>query len=36
MTRSISIMRRRVDKLGVSEPDVRTQGTDEIVIDLPA
>ena len=35
MTRSISIMRRRVDKLGVSEPDVRTQGTDEIVIDLP-
>jgi protein-export membrane protein, SecD/SecF family/protein-export membrane protein SecF/protein-export membrane protein SecD len=35
MTRSISIMRKRVDKLGVSEPDVRTQGTDEIVIDLP-
>jgi SecD/SecF fusion protein len=35
MARSISIMRKRVDKLGVNEPDVRTQGTNEIVIDLP-
>jgi SecD/SecF fusion protein len=35
MSRSISIMRKRVDKLGVSEPDIRQQGTDEIVIDLP-
>jgi preprotein translocase subunit SecD len=32
MSRSISIMRKRVDKLGVSEPDIRQQGTDEIVI----
>jgi SecD/SecF fusion protein len=35
MNRSISIMRKRVDKLGVAEPDVRTQGTNQIVIDLP-
>ncbi|HEY5479382.1 MAG TPA: protein translocase subunit SecD [Gaiellaceae bacterium] len=35
MNRSLSIMRKRVDKLGVSEPDIRRQGTDEIVIDLP-
>lgn len=35
MVRSLSIMRRRVDKLGVSEPDIRRQGTDQIVIDLP-
>jgi SecD/SecF fusion protein len=35
MSHSISIMRKRVDKLGVAEPDVRTQGTNQIVIDLP-
>ncbi len=35
MSRSVDIMRRRVDKLGVAEPDIRTQGSDEIVIDLP-
>jgi len=35
MNRSVSIMRKRVDKLGVAEPDVRTQGTSQIVIDLP-
>jgi SecD/SecF fusion protein len=35
MSRSISIMRKRVDKLGVAEPDIRTQGSNEIVIDLP-
>jgi len=35
MSRSVSIMRKRVDKLGVAEPDIRTQGTDEIVVDLP-
>ncbi|MHB8060123.1 MAG: protein translocase subunit SecD, partial [Gaiellaceae bacterium] len=35
MTRSVGIMRKRVDKLGVAEPDVRTQGTNQIVIDLP-
>jgi SecD/SecF fusion protein len=35
MSRSVDIMRKRVDKLGVAEPDIRTQGSDEIVIDLP-
>jgi len=35
MTRSVEIMRRRVDKLGVAEPDIRTQGSNQIVIDLP-
>jgi SecD/SecF fusion protein len=29
-----NIMRNRVDKLGVSEPEVRKQGTDQIVIQL--
>jgi SecD/SecF fusion protein len=29
-----NIMRNRVDKLGVSEPEVRRQGTDQIVIQL--
>jgi SecD/SecF fusion protein len=36
MNRSIDIMRNRVDKLGVSEPEIRKQGTDQIVIQLPA
>jgi SecD/SecF fusion protein len=35
LERSVEIMRSRVDKLGVSEPDVRTQGDDQIVIQLP-
>jgi len=35
MSRSVDIMRKRVDKLGVAEPDIRTQGSNEIVIDLP-
>jgi SecD/SecF fusion protein len=34
MSRSLSIMRNRVDKLGVSEPDIRLQGTNQIVIAL--
>jgi SecD/SecF fusion protein len=34
LDRSVSIMRSRVDKLGVSEPDVRKQGSDQIVIQL--
>jgi SecD/SecF fusion protein len=33
--RSISIMRNRVDKLGVSEPEIRKQGSNQIVIELP-
>ncbi len=32
--RSISIMRDRIDKLGVSEPEIRKQGSDQIVIEL--
>jgi len=35
IARSVSIIRKRVDKLGVAEPDIRTQGTDQIVVDLP-
>ncbi|HVD26185.1 MAG TPA: protein translocase subunit SecD [Gaiellaceae bacterium] len=35
ITRSVEIMRARVDKLGVSEPEIRKQGNDQIVIQLP-
>jgi SecD/SecF fusion protein len=35
LDRSVEIMRSRVDKLGVSEPEIRTQGDDQIVIQLP-
>jgi SecD/SecF fusion protein len=35
LSRSVDIMRNRVDKLGVSEPEIRTQGDDQIVIQLP-
>src|SRR6187551_1063800 len=35
LDRSVQIMRNRVDKLGVSEPEIRTQGNDQIVIQLP-
>jgi SecD/SecF fusion protein len=34
LDRSVTIMRNRVDKLGVSEPEIREQGTDQIVIEL--
>src|SRR5438874_5588299 len=34
LQRSVDIMRSRVDKLGVSEPDVRKQDPDQIVIQL--
>jgi len=34
LDRSVTIMRNRVDKLGVSEPEIRKQGTDQIVIEL--
>ena len=34
LDRSVSIMRNRVDKLGVSEPEIRQQGSDQIVIEL--
>ena len=32
---AVSIMRSRVDKLGVAEPEIRKQGNDQIVIELP-
>jgi SecD/SecF fusion protein len=32
---ALSIMRDRVDKLGVSEPEIRKQSNDQIVIELP-
>jgi SecD/SecF fusion protein len=35
LQRSVDIMRNRVDKLGVTEPEIRTQGNDQIVIQLP-
>jgi SecD/SecF fusion protein len=35
MARSVEIMRARVDKLGVSEPEIRKQGHDQISIQLP-
>jgi SecD/SecF fusion protein len=34
MDRSVTIMRNRIDKLGVSEPEIRKQGKDQIVIEL--
>src|SRR5690348_16497578 len=36
MTRSVDIMRNRIDRLGVSEPLVTKQGSNQIVIELPA
>jgi SecD/SecF fusion protein len=35
MDLSVNRMRDRVDKLGVSEPEIRKQGSDQIVIELP-
>ncbi|TML32872.1 MAG: protein translocase subunit SecD [Actinobacteria bacterium] len=35
MDRSVTIMRQRINKLGVSENDARKQGKDQIVIELP-
>jgi SecD/SecF fusion protein len=34
LDRSVSIMRQRVDKLGVAEPEIRKQGSNQIVIQL--
>src|SRR4051812_37007402 len=34
LDRSVSIMRNRIDKLGVAEPEIRKQGSDQIVIQL--
>jgi SecD/SecF fusion protein len=35
LDRSVDIMRDRVDRLGVTEPEIRKQGSDQIVIQLP-
>ena len=35
LDRSVTIMRDRVDRLGVSEPEIRKQGDDQIAIQLP-
>jgi SecD/SecF fusion protein len=35
LDRSVSIIRERIDKLGVSEPEVRKQGENQIAIQLP-
>ncbi|MGL6280666.1 MAG: protein translocase subunit SecD, partial [Gaiella sp.] len=35
LDRSVEIMRDRVDRLGVAEPEIRTQGDDQITIQLP-
>jgi len=35
LDRSVEIMRSRVDKLGVTEPEIRKQGSNQIVIQLP-
>ncbi len=35
LDRSVSIIRERIDKLGVSETEVRKQGSNQIVIQLP-
>ena len=34
LDRSIEIMRNRIDKIGVSEPEIRKQGSNQIVIEL--
>lgn len=35
VTQNITTMRNRVNELGVSEPDIRQQGKDQISVDLP-
>ena len=35
LTRSVEILRDRVDRLGVAEPEIREQGQDQISIQLP-
>ncbi len=35
LNRSVEILRDRIDALGVAEPEIRKQGSDQIVIDLP-
>jgi preprotein translocase subunit SecD len=35
LSRSVGILRDRVDRLGVAEPEIREQGSDQISIQLP-
>ncbi|MGO8866580.1 MAG: protein translocase subunit SecD [Alphaproteobacteria bacterium] len=35
VTRSIEIVRRRIDETGVNEPEISRQGTDRIAVELP-
>ena len=35
LDRSVEIIRERIDKLGVAEPEVRKQGDDQISVELP-
>ena len=35
LQRSVEILRNRIDRLGVAEPEIRTQGDDQIVIAMP-
>jgi len=35
MRRVMEILRNRIDKFGVSEPSIRTQGEDRIIVELP-
>ncbi len=35
LARSVEIIRNRVDKIGVAEPEIRTQGSDQIAVELP-
>src|ERR1700757_1117109 len=36
LNRAIDIMRKRVDQLGVSQPEIQRSGKDEIVVALPS
>ena len=35
INRSVEVIRNRVDAFGVSEPEIQTQGSDQIVVSLP-
>ena len=35
LTRSVAILRDRIDRLGVAEPEIREQGSDQISIQIP-
>ncbi len=35
MVQASDLIRQRIDRLGVAEPDVRVQGTDQIVVQIP-